>query len=75
MEDRHIKERRAFIDRDHPAAGSTTLLAPWIHLSENPTGIHHDAPVIGEHTDEVLGGLLGLSSAELKELRAQGVVK
>jgi crotonobetainyl-CoA:carnitine CoA-transferase CaiB-like acyl-CoA transferase len=32
MEDRHIKERRAFIERDHPTAGRTKLLAPWIHL-------------------------------------------
>ena len=74
MEDRHIKERGAFIKRDHPTAGPTTLLAPWIHLSQNPTSIHADAPAIGQHTDEVLGEL-GLTRDELRELRAQGVVK
>ena len=52
----------------------TTLLAPWIHLSKTPTSIHHDAPAIGQHTDEVLGGL-GLTTADLADLRAQGVVK
>ena len=36
IEDLHIKERRAFIERDHPTAGPTTLLAPWIHLSKTP---------------------------------------
>jgi crotonobetainyl-CoA:carnitine CoA-transferase CaiB-like acyl-CoA transferase len=75
LEDLHIKERRAFIERDHPTAGPTTLLAPWIHLSKTPSSIHHDAPAIGQHTDEVLGGLLGLNEAELSDLRAQGVVK
>lgn len=75
MEDRHIKERRAFIERDHPTAGPTTLLAPWIHLSKTPPSIHDDAPLIGQHTDEVLGGLLGLTRDELADLRAQGVVK
>jgi crotonobetainyl-CoA:carnitine CoA-transferase CaiB-like acyl-CoA transferase len=75
IEDAHIKARRAFIERDHPTAGVTTLLAPWIHLSKTPTSIHHDAPAIGQHTDDVLGGLLGLTSAELRDLRAQGVVK
>jgi crotonobetainyl-CoA:carnitine CoA-transferase CaiB-like acyl-CoA transferase len=75
MEDRHIKERRAFIERDHPTAGPTTLLAPWIHLSKTPTAIHHDAPAIGQHTDEVLGGEIGLSSQELADLRAEGVIK
>jgi crotonobetainyl-CoA:carnitine CoA-transferase CaiB-like acyl-CoA transferase len=74
IEDRHIKARHAFIERDHPAAGTTTLLAPWIHLSKTPTTIHHDAPAIGQHTDEVLGDL-GLTTAELADLRAQGVVK
>jgi crotonobetainyl-CoA:carnitine CoA-transferase CaiB-like acyl-CoA transferase len=75
IEDRHIKERRAFIERDHPTAGPTTLLAPWIHLSKTPTSIHHDAPAIGQHTNEVLTGLLGLTAAELDDLRTQGVVK
>jgi crotonobetainyl-CoA:carnitine CoA-transferase CaiB-like acyl-CoA transferase len=75
MEDRHIKERRAFVKRDHPTAGPTTLLAPWIHPSKAPTAIHHDAPAIGQHTDEVLGGQLGLTKDELADLRAQGVVK
>jgi crotonobetainyl-CoA:carnitine CoA-transferase CaiB-like acyl-CoA transferase len=74
IEDRHIKERRAFIERDHPSAGPTTLLAPWIHLSKSPTRIHHDAPAIGQHTDEVLSSL-GLPPTELADLRAQGVIK
>jgi crotonobetainyl-CoA:carnitine CoA-transferase CaiB-like acyl-CoA transferase len=75
MEDRHIKERGAFVERDHPTAGSTKLLAPWIHLSKTPPSIHADAPAIGQHTDEVLGGILGLTRDELADLRAQGIVK
>jgi crotonobetainyl-CoA:carnitine CoA-transferase CaiB-like acyl-CoA transferase len=74
LEDPHIKERRAFIERDHPTAGPITFLAPWIHLSMTPSGIHQDAPAIGQHTDEVLSGLLGLTEAELGDLRSQGVV-
>src|SRR5215470_17452208 len=75
MKDQHIKERRAFIERGHPTAGPSTLLAPWIHLSKTPTSIHDDAPTIGQHTDEVLTGILGLTSEALRELRAEGVVK
>jgi crotonobetainyl-CoA:carnitine CoA-transferase CaiB-like acyl-CoA transferase len=75
LEDAHIKERRAFIERAHPSAGPTKLLAPWIHLSKTPTAIHDDAPALGQHTDEVLGGLLGLGAAELSDLRAHGVVR
>ena len=75
MEDQHIKERRAFIEREHPTAGPTTLLAPWIHLNKTPTSIHDDAPAVGQHTDEVLTGILGLTKAEIGNLRAEGVVK
>jgi crotonobetainyl-CoA:carnitine CoA-transferase CaiB-like acyl-CoA transferase len=72
--DPHIKARQAFIERDHPTAGPTTLLAPWIHMSKTPASIRDDSPAIGQHTHEVLGGLLGLSKAELGDLRAQGVI-
>jgi crotonobetainyl-CoA:carnitine CoA-transferase CaiB-like acyl-CoA transferase len=75
MEDPHIKARNAFIERDHPKAGSTTLLAPWIHLSKTPPSIRADAPLLGQHTDEVLGGVLGLNSGELAALRAEKVIK
>lgn len=75
LEDPHIKARQAFIERDHPSAGPTTLLAPWIHLSKTPASIRDDAPALGQHTDEVLGKLLSLSTAELSDLRALGVIK
>ena len=74
MEDPHIKERQAFIERNHPSAGPTKLLAPWIHMSKTPASIHSDSPALGQHTDEVLGGLLGLSAAELVALRSEGIV-
>jgi crotonobetainyl-CoA:carnitine CoA-transferase CaiB-like acyl-CoA transferase len=75
LEDPHIKERRAFIDRDHPTAGPVKLLAPWIHMSATPPSIRTDSPALGQHTDEVLSGLLGLSASDVAELRTQGVVR
>ena len=75
LEDPHIKERKAFIERNHPTAGPTTLLAPWIHMSKTPASIRDDAPLLGQHTDEVLGGILGLSADALTQLHAEGVVK
>ncbi len=74
LEDPHIKERQAFIERDHPSAGPTKLLAPWIHMSETPASIRADSPALGQHTDKVLSEILGLKAFELAELRMQGVV-
>jgi len=75
MQDPHIKERGAFVECEHPTAGRTTLVAPWIHLSGTPTGIHDQSPALGEHTDEVLGGILGLAPDELRKLHAEGAVQ
>jgi len=75
IEDPHIKERNAFIDRDHPTAGPTKLLAPWIHMSQTPASIRTDAPALGQHTDDVLAGVLGLSAAQIRELHDHGIVK
>ena len=35
LEDPHVRARQAFVERDHPTAGPTTLLAPWIHLIQD----------------------------------------
>ena len=75
IEDEHIKERKAFIDRNHPFAGRTKLLAPWIHMSKTPASIRDDAPLLGQHTDDVLAKLLGLSATQLSALRAENVIK
>ena len=75
IEDQHIKERKAFIDRNHPTAGPTKLLAPWIHMSKTPASIRADSPAIGQHTDEVLAVILGLNAGELSALRAESVIK
>jgi crotonobetainyl-CoA:carnitine CoA-transferase CaiB-like acyl-CoA transferase len=75
IDDPHIKERQAFIERDHPTAGLTKLLAPWIHMSKTPASIRTDSPALGQHTDEALGRILGLSGVELSALRAESVIK
>jgi crotonobetainyl-CoA:carnitine CoA-transferase CaiB-like acyl-CoA transferase len=43
-------------------------------LSATPGRTDHAGPQLGEHTEEVLGRLLGLTSADVMELRAQGVL-
>ena len=75
IDDPHIKERQAFIEHNHPTAGPTKLLAPWIHMSKTPASIRSDSPALGQHTDEILRGVLGLSVTDLSDLRSQGIVK
>lgn len=47
--------------------------APW-RMSLTPATIENAAPLLGEHNDYVLGGLLGLSVAERQRLAAEKVI-
>jgi glutaryl-CoA transferase len=50
------------------------VIANPVRLSETPPDYVLPPPTLGEHTEEVLGGRLGLSPARLAELREQGVI-
>jgi crotonobetainyl-CoA:carnitine CoA-transferase CaiB-like acyl-CoA transferase len=45
-------------------------------IKYSATPITHDAapPTLGQHTDEVLGAVLGMDGARLEALRIQGVI-
>ena len=75
LEDEHIKARGAFSKHKHPHGGEITLLNPWIRMSETPASIRAMSPAIGEHTTEVLTGLLGLSAEQVEALRTDAVVR
>ena len=60
----------------HSANGGTTarLLASPIRMSETPVTYRHAPPLLGEHTHEVLSGLLGLEASEIAELSDLGAI-
>ena len=59
---------------DYPGAPKPVPLANTaVRLSESPGSIRHRAPLVGEHTDEVLTEL-GYTPAEISTLRESGVV-
>ncbi|MEA3218591.1 MAG: CoA:oxalate CoA-transferase, partial [Acidimicrobiia bacterium] len=59
---------------DHPAVGRRTVPGiPW-RLANGPNGLRRPAPMLGEHTREVLTELLGFDAAEVEDLVEQGVL-
>jgi crotonobetainyl-CoA:carnitine CoA-transferase CaiB-like acyl-CoA transferase len=58
----------------HPAAGTVSLVRSPMRFSGTPIEHERPPPLLGEHTDEILKGLLGMSEAEIAKLRADGVV-
>ncbi len=59
---------------EHPVVGRHTVPSAPFRYRSVKRWIRHPAPTLGEHNREVLGGLLGLSEAELAELEAEGVI-
>ena len=74
IEDEHIKARNAFVQREHPKAGTVTLVAPWVRLSRTPSEIRTVSPLLGQHTDDVLRGVLGMNDQEIDALKEQEAV-
>ena len=71
--DGNFQERGAFAEFDHPAAGRLMYPGRPFIMSESPWSVRRPAPMLGQHTGEVLGAL-GYSEADIAALREQGVV-
>jgi formyl-CoA transferase len=73
LSNEHLRERGMVVDLEHPDRGRFPMLGNPVRLSASPTEVRR-APLLGEHTVEVLGGLLGLSPDELAQLKKDGAV-
>jgi len=60
----------------HSVNGGTPvrLLASPMKLSETPVTYRHAPPLLGEHTAEVMSGILGLDDTEIRKLGDLGVI-
>jgi formyl-CoA transferase/CoA:oxalate CoA-transferase len=70
----HLKGRDMIVTLRHPAAGQVTLMGVPIRLHATPGRAMLPPPRLGQHTDAVLRGVLGLSRREIERLRAAGAV-
>ena len=71
----HLKARGMVVKLPHPKAGSVTVMGVPIRLHSTPGSAETAAPpLLGEHTDEILTGLLRIPKAKVAAYRASGVV-
>ena len=70
-----VAERGMVVEYDHPDVGKVRLPGNPIKISGGGEPISKPAPRLGEHTDLVLGELLGLSADQLANLREKGAIK
>jgi CoA:oxalate CoA-transferase len=73
-EDAHIRHRHMLVEIDQPIVGKMKISASPFKLSETPGEVYAPAPMLGEHSDQVLREMLGYSAEKIAQLKAEGVI-
>ena len=73
--DEHLRARGAIVELQHPEIGTEHHIGNPVRLSRLRQRTAASAPRLGEHTEEVLTSILGLSAEEVAELVANGVCR
>lgn len=72
--DPHMAARGMLVEVEHPgSAAPVTIASTPIRMTQTPGGIRHRAPLVGEHSSQVLEAA-GLALDEIEDLRKRGVV-
>jgi crotonobetainyl-CoA:carnitine CoA-transferase CaiB-like acyl-CoA transferase len=74
VEHPQVKARGALVENTHPVAGTIRMTGPPVRMADTPGAVRTPAPLLGEHTEDVLKNRLGLTDAEVARLQDAGVV-
>jgi formyl-CoA transferase len=73
MNDPSLTQRGIMQDVEHPTTGKYKMPAWPVRFDGTPPKVK-PSPLLGQHNAEVLGGWLGIGTADLEALRAEGIV-
>jgi len=74
FENPQVKHRGMLLEMLHPLAGRVPQVASPFRFSETPVQYHSPPPVLGQHTGEILRGMLGHDDQELARLAEKGII-
>jgi crotonobetainyl-CoA:carnitine CoA-transferase CaiB-like acyl-CoA transferase len=72
--DPHVLAREMVLEMAHGSGQAVKVIANPVKLSETPADYRLPPPLLGEHTEAVLGERLGLDAEALAALRKKGVI-
>lgn len=74
LENEQLKCREMFVKKEHPKAGQINLVNSPIKFSREKNIITRVAPLLGEHTEELLKEKLNICQTEIDNLIKEGVI-
>jgi len=73
-EDPVIRHRNMLATVDQPGVGPVRIASSPIRLSETPGRVESPAPLLGEHSEQILREALGYAPERIESLKAEGVI-
>ena len=70
----HFQERGLYSDIEHPSLGAEPIYNIMWNLNKTPPSILRHAPLLGEHNQQIFGGLLGMEKEEIARLEEDQVL-
>ncbi|WP_130805381.1 CaiB/BaiF CoA transferase family protein [Senegalia massiliensis] len=74
LNDPQVNEREMVVEVEHPTAGKTKIPGVPIKMSETQGKVESPAPILGEHTEEILKDFVGLSDEKIQKLRENSAI-
>ncbi len=74
LENEQVKAREMIVDIEHPTAGKLKMPGVAIKLSETPGAVVSPAPILGQHSEDILKKHLGYDDSTIASLREDGVL-
>src|SRR5436190_2243384 len=70
-----VRARGSLVESTHPVAGSIRMTGPPVRMSDTPGTVRTPAPLLGEHTEEILRDRLGTTAVEIARLKNAGIIR
>ena len=74
MSDKHFKDREFFLDMKHKEFGTLTYPGAPFRMANMDKTQSYTAPLLGEHTTEVLENVLHINASEISSMLRAGII-
>jgi len=74
MDDPQVRHRGLVQTYEHASAGPVKVIGPAVRMSKTPPSIDRPAPMVGQHTEEILTEF-GIAPERIRQLRDRGLIE